>query len=177
MQIERRDRFRPSRGIQVIVLSGLAGALAEVIWVAAYCALTQVRGVDVLREITASVFPWVASSAVAPSLGLALHFALGIAVSYGFCVLVWPFVRGKGSFSTLAAALVALLLIWAGNFFLLLPMINPRFVGLMPYGVTFVSKALFAIAMAATLNRQHSMRWIVCWDWPGSTARDLERCI
>ena len=49
-------------------------------------------------------------------------------------------------------ALLALGLIWAVNFFVLLPAINPLFVELMPHGVTLLSKLLFAVAMAATLE-------------------------
>lgn len=152
MHSERYARSAENCSWRAIVLAGLSGALAEVAWTASYCALTPLRGADVLREIAASMFPSIASSDVAPAVGLTLHFALGIAVSYGFCVLVWPYVRRKGSSATFAAALLALLLIWAGNFFLLLPAVNPRFVELLPYGVTLISKALFAVAMTAALN-------------------------
>ena len=138
---------------RAIILAGLAGALAEVIWVAAYCSVMPLAGNEVLRQITASVFPSMGGAAWAPALGLALHFALGVAIAYGFAILVWqPVARRMGSRATWCAALLALIAIWAINFLVLLPIINPAFVGLMPYSVTFLSKVLFGTAMAGTLN-------------------------
>jgi hypothetical protein len=138
---------------RAIILAGLAGAMAEVIWVGLFCALTPLSGGEVLRQITASIFPAVAASSWAPALGLLLHFALGIGVAYAFAVLIWQsFARRAGTGTTLATALVALVGIWAINFFALLPFVNAEFTGLMPYTVTLASKVLFGIAMAATLN-------------------------
>lgn len=138
---------------RAIVLAGLTGAMAEVIWVALFCTLTPLSGDEVLRQITASVFPAVAGSVWAPALGLALHFALGVAVAYAFGLMIWQtFARRMGTGTTLGMALLALAAIWTFNFFVLLPVVNAEFIGLMPYAVTFVSKALFGIAMAATLN-------------------------
>jgi hypothetical protein len=136
-----------------IVLAGLAGAMAEVIWIALYSAISPLSGGEVLRQITASIFPAMAESILAPALGVLLHVVLGVAVAYAFGVLIWQtYTRRMGAGTTLATALVALAAIWTFNFFVLLPVINAEFIGLMPYAVTFISKALFALAMAATLN-------------------------
>lgn len=144
---------RPRVIHRAIALAGLAGAMAEVIWVALFCALTPLHGDDVLRQITASVFPAMVASAWAPALGLVLHMMLGVAVAYAFGFLIWQtYTRRMGAGTTLGTALLALAVIWAFNFFVLLPVVNAQFIGLMPYAVTFVSKALFGIAMAATLN-------------------------
>lgn len=43
--------------------------------------------------------------------------------------------------------------VWALNFLLVLPLLNPRFVTLMPYAATLVFKALFGLAMGAVLAR------------------------
>jgi hypothetical protein len=138
---------------RAIVLAGLAGAMAEVICVALFCALTPLNGGEVLRQITASVFLTMSGSAWAPVLGLLLHFALGVAVAYAFGLLIWQtFARRMGAATTLGTALLALAAIWTFNFFVLLPVVNAEFIGLMPYAVTFVSKVLFGVAMAATLN-------------------------
>jgi hypothetical protein len=138
---------------RTLVLAGLGGAAAEVLWVGLFCALTPLSGGEVLRQITASIFPTMYASPWAPILGLLLHFALGVAVAYAFGALIWQtFARRRGTGTTLAMALLALAVIWAFNFFALLPAINAEFVGLMPYTVTFGSKVLFGIAMAATLN-------------------------
>ena len=138
---------------RAIVLAGLAGALAEVVFVGLFCALTPLSGGEVLRQIAATVVPALAGSALAPVLGLLLHFALGVVVAYAFGFAIWhTFARRSGGRTTMAMALFALAGIWAVNFFAVLPAVNAGFVGLMPYGVTFASKLLFGIAMATTLN-------------------------
>jgi hypothetical protein len=138
---------------RAIILAGLAGAMAEVIWVGLFCALTPLSGAEVLRQITASIFPAIAGSTWSPALGLLLHFALGVVVAYAFGVLIWQnLARRAGTGTTLATALAVLAMIWALNFLALLPFINAEFIRLMPYTVTFASKVMFAIAMAATLN-------------------------
>jgi len=138
---------------RTIVLAGLAGALAEVVWVALFCGVTAQGGFDVLRQIAASFTPAIADSAWAPAIGLAEHFALGVLVAYGFALVLWrPFARRRGAAATLGVALLALGAIWTINFFVLLPVVNPHFVRLLPYAVTFLSKLLFGIALAATLS-------------------------
>lgn len=138
---------------RAIVLAGIAGAMAEVMWVALCSAFTPLSGNEVLRQITASVIPAMADSAWAPTLGLVLHLALGMAVAYVFGLLIWQtFTRRMGAGTTLGTALLVLAAIWTFNFFVLLPVVNAEFVGLMPYAVTFASKAMFGIAMATVLN-------------------------
>lgn len=138
---------------RTIVLAGLAGALAEVVWVALFCGVTAQGGFVVLRQIAASFTPQIVDSAWAPAIGLAEHFALGVLVAYGFGLVLWrPFARRRGAAATLGVALLALAAIWTMNFFVLLPVINAQFVHLLPYGVTFLSKLLFGLAMAATLS-------------------------
>jgi len=138
---------------RAIVLAGLAGALAEVIWVALYSVFMPLSGNEVLRQITASIFPGMTASAWAPTLGLAIHFALGVLVAYAFGLLVWQsFAKRLGMGPTLATALLVLVAIWTFNFFVLLPVVNAKFIGLMPYAVTFASKALFGVAMGTVLN-------------------------
>ena len=145
-------RSRPLH--QVIILAGLAGAMAEVVWIAAYCALTPLHGSEVLRGIAATVAPTIAQMAWAPILGLLIHFALGIAVAYAFAAVVWKgFSRRRGARATLVSAVIALGAIWAFNFSIVLPNWNPEFAGLLPYGVTFASKLLFGAALAVVFNR------------------------
>lgn len=44
-------------------------------------------------------------------------------------------------------AVVTLVLVWATNFLVILPVLDPAFVTLLPYGVTLFSKLLFGITM------------------------------
>jgi len=144
---------QPSIAHGAIALAGLAGALAEVVWVAIFCSLTQLKGSVVLRQITASFFPASPDAVWAPALGLAIHLALGLAVAYAFALVVWyPATRRRGKHTTTVAAVLALAAVWCVNFLFVLPVVNSSFVELMPAGMTFASKLLFGMAMAATLN-------------------------
>jgi hypothetical protein len=53
-------------------------------------------------------------------------------------------------------AVVGLLVaVWATNFFLVLPALNPGFVDLVPYGASLTSKVLFGVAAAFVLHFRH----------------------
>jgi hypothetical protein len=137
-----------------LVLAGLAGGMAEVTWVAAWCAVSPLAGGAVLGGITASVFPAWADATFAPTLGLLIHFTLSVALALAFGL---AFARSRavarGAGSLLSASVLALAAVWTFNFFVLLPAINPAFVTLMPYPVTLISKLLFGVAMGAVLLR------------------------
>lgn len=149
--------------ILMLLLGGLAGGLAEVAWIGAFSAMTPLAAGEVLRQIVATVAPALAETPFAPMLGLAIHLGLSVLLALAFGYAVWPIaVRAFGRSATYALAIAMLVGIWAGNFLLLLPALNPVFVGLMPMPVTLISKVLFAVAMAATLQhsaaRQHEVR-------------------
>jgi hypothetical protein len=48
--------------------------------------------------------------------------------------------------------LASLALVWAINFFVVLPIVNPGFAHLLPYAVTLASKLAFGVAAAAALR-------------------------
>lgn len=136
-----------------VLLAGLAGGVAEILWVALYSFFSQVSGGEIARQVTASLWPSLASGAFAVPAGIAIHLALSLALGALFAAAIWlPFARRRGGAVTLACAVIALAGVWAANFFIILPALNPAFVMLMPYGVTLISKLLFGIAMAWGLN-------------------------
>lgn len=142
--IMNRPSFNTTRGPGVVVIAGLAGGLAEVLWVGASAAVLGVDATHVVREVAATVMP--AATATA-ELGLAVHFALSLALAAVFSYItgrIWPH-AGLGE--RLAAAVVLLASVWAVNFLVVLPWLNPAFTTLLPPGVTFVSKLLFALAL------------------------------
>ncbi|MDH3514665.1 MAG: hypothetical protein OEM83_07345, partial [Gammaproteobacteria bacterium] len=97
-------------------------------------------------------------------LGIVIHMLLAVALGFAFAYVLWkPFVRPRGMGATLAASLLTLSAVWTVNFFVILPVLNPAFINLMPYPVTFASKTLFALAMAVTLA------------WPELRRLDQER--
>jgi hypothetical protein len=137
-----------------VLIAGLAGGIAEILWVLAYGTFAPVSATEVAREVTASLLPGAAASAAAPPLGVGIHLALSVALAAAFVAAlakVFPGRRGVGGY--LAIAVAALAGIWALNFLLVLPILNPRFVTLMPYAATLFSKALFGLAMGGVLAR------------------------
>lgn len=143
--------------VRKALLAGLCGGLAEVLWVALFASLTPVSGVEIARQVAATVFPSAAALAVAPVLGIAIHFALSMVLAVVFAWALWvPYAKGLKFGGAVATAIGALVAVWAINFFVVLPILNRAFVTLMPYGVTLFSKALFGAAMAWTLDET---RW------------------
>lgn len=136
-----------------ILLAGFCGGMVEIAWVAIYSSMTQVSGAEVARQITASVFPFLAHSPWALPLGLAVHLALSLLLGCIFGVAVWvPFAHRLQFSQLMLAAAAALVAVWALNFFVILPVLNPAFVTLMPYGVTLFSKLAFGAAMGWVLQ-------------------------
>lgn len=144
-RIERSDS-----GWRRVVLAGLAGGLAEIAWVAAWCALQGSDGWQVARAVTAALAPALGAVPFAAALGLVVHFGLSVLLAVAFVrAAAWAPRRVP----TLALALAALAGVWAVNFFLVLPALDPAFVRLLPYPVTLASKLLFGAAMALALTR------------------------
>ena len=142
-------------GLPVLVLAGLCGGMAEVVWVALYGAVTGLNGVEVARQVTASVFPAFADQSLAPALGVAIHFALSVALAIAFGLIIWRRIA-LGRIAGMAVGVAVLCLIWAMNFFVVLLVLNPAFVALMPYAITLLSKALFGVAMVGMLEAAES---------------------
>lgn len=144
-----------------VVIAGLVGGLAEVLWVGASAMMLGVDGWQVAREVAVTVLPFVAGAAIAPVLGFIVHFVLSIALAAGFVLAaerVWP---QAGLGGRLVAAVTLLAVVWSVNFLVVLPWLNPVFVTLLPLGVTFVSKLLFAFAMwGAYAVLLWSPRWV-----------------
>jgi len=133
-----------------VLLAGLAGGLAEIIWVSFYSATSSVSAAEVARQVTATLLPSLGGSALAPILGIAIHLLLSACLAAGFAaVLLRPVLRRFGIAGLFVSAPLTLALIWAVNFFVLLPWLNPVFPRLLPYAVTLASKLLFGMAMAA----------------------------
>lgn len=150
------DSFRsPSKSIvATALLAGLAGGVAEMVWIASYCAATPLSGFEVLRQISLSVGVDAGNGALAVASGIAIHLGLSVLVGLAFALAVWRRVlRHCGIVETLLASCAALGLIWGSNFFVVLPSLNPSFTGLMPLSVTLVSKLLFGVAMGYVLYR------------------------
>jgi hypothetical protein len=139
---------------RTVLLAGLAGGSAEILWVAAYAGLTPASGFGVARGVTETVFPGAGELALAAMAGIAIHMLLSIALAWLLAKPLLQYAADRfGPAALLPAALVALAGIWAINFLVVLPVLNPAFVALMPMPVTLASKLLFGVAMAIVLQR------------------------
>jgi hypothetical protein len=145
-------------------VAGAAGGVAEILWVVFYGAVVGNDTAEVARSITAVVNAALPISHLidAPvASGLAIHMlaavVLGIALAFIWSAQ-WLRKFAVGNEFTLLPAVLAI--IWAFNFFVILPLISPYFADLhrsfteiLPYPVSLFSKLLFGLAAAAVLKR------------------------
>ncbi len=153
---------RPAMQWRIGALAGLAGGMAEVAWIMLYAGLTGGSSVTVAREITASVIPVAATSAIATPMGLAIHFGLaavlGIAVVVGLNRL---FPRLSGTAAEVGLIVLALAFVWSLNFLVILPMLNPDFVHIVPMPISFISKLLFGLVAALVFELKNRGQYAV----------------
>lgn len=146
---------------RLIALGGLAGGAAEVLWVTMYALAGEVSAAEVARQVTASVWPAAAAWTIAPALGIAIHMILAVALAAVCAPLLMRFTAHRSAPAALVfVSLIALTTVWAVNFFIVLPVLNPAFIQLMPYAATLASKMLFGLTMAAVLHRGARRRTI-----------------
>jgi hypothetical protein len=140
------------------IAAGLAGGIAEVLWVSTYAAATGASAATLARGVTTAAGLGTGLAAAPVASGLAIHMilaaALGIALA---CAMRALSTRRPGRAGAFALVLPILACVWAVNFFVVLPLISPAFVALVPYPVSLVSKLLFGLAAAAVLQ-QHARR-------------------
>lgn len=145
---------RSSHGhMPIFLLAGLVGGIAEIFFIAAYSQIMPIELGHVAREITASFSRELAGVAVGAVIGLGIHLLLSLLIGAGASVVLGRWKAWHEALSVrFGLSVSALLAIWGFNFFILLPKMNPAFVSILPLSVTFISKALFGLAMWATLE-------------------------
>lgn len=135
------------------VVAGAAGGLAEVAWISAYAAATGVSAAPLARGVTTAA----GVGALLPEnpvvLGVLTHMAIAIALGIALS-FAWRGVAARVMRTPYAFSLGALALVWAMNFFVILPVVSPDFVQLVPYPVSLASKLLFGLAAALVLQRR-----------------------
>jgi hypothetical protein len=144
-------------------IAGLAGGVAEVGWITLYQHLVGHDAATVARGITKAVMPGLASGPAGLPLGLAIHVVLSIALGVAVGMAIPRLLpRVAGTALEPVVVIAALVGVWAMNFFVILPVINPEFVALVPYGVSLVSKVLFGFAAAFVfwcISLQRTVGW------------------
>ena len=134
--------------------AGLMGGLAEVAWIALYQQAAGASAAHVARGVTESFSPALAAGPYAAPLGIAIHMTIAVALGLALVAVLRRLLPGlAGTKAEAAVTVAALVAIWAFNFFVVLPVVNPAFVSVVPLGVSLVSKALFGVAAALVLVR------------------------
>ena len=138
---------RAAAGVATIgVLAGLAGGLAEVIWIWTYASLTNSDAGLVARAVTDAVR---INQNVSPVLsGIAIHMGLASILGVAVALAIRPVAGLLNGFGLCAALGAALFVVWAVNFLVVLPLVSPQFVDVVPYTVSLFSKVLFGITAA-----------------------------
>lgn len=145
--------LRVAETFGVGALAGTVGGLAEIGWIALYGAATGTPTEPIARAVVTSLIPALAASPWSAWLGIAIHLGLAIALGLGLAFTIRFLARrdvsGQSEFGLVILALAA---VWAVNFLIALPRINPGFVHLLPYSVTLLSKLLFGLSAAAVFR-------------------------
>jgi hypothetical protein len=139
------------------VLAGLAGGCAEVVWIYLYSRVAEGQAAAVARGVTHSFLPDLAAPSLSVALGIAIHMGLAVMLGLAVAILVrslFPELRATAMEPLAVTGL--LVAVWAINFLVVLPVINPEFAGLVPYWVSLFSKVLFGIAAVVTLTSLES---------------------
>jgi len=146
--MQKQHISRRSYTLGTIVLAGLAGGLAEILWIGAISPMTTFNATAVAQEITASLIPGVPESIYNTFIGIGIHLVLSILLAAAFLLTIGRMVKNRtGLTGQLVAGVSTLLTVWVINFFVILPILNPVFVVLVSYGPSLISKVFFAIAM------------------------------
>lgn len=149
------------RRLKIGAVAGLAGGAAEIAWILLYSGLGSVDGNSVARGVTATFSDSVAVSSAGVSLGVLLHMMIAIVLGIAIALAsgkILPQVRS--ALLEPCFVVTGLVGVWAVNFYLILPVINPDFVHLLPLEASLASKVFFGIAAALVLSL--------------STARDIK---
>lgn len=135
------------------LLAGFAGGLAEVAWVSLYAAVSGGSAANVARGVTTAA--GITTLLPAAPAGVVVHMTLAAFLGVVLTAL-WQSLssgRQRSAGALYGFMLASLALVWAMNFFVVLPVVEPSFVHLLPYSVSLVSKLLFGVAAAEALRR------------------------
>jgi hypothetical protein len=136
------------------LFAGIAGGVAEIAWVSLYAAISGANAAVVARGVTTAAGVTALLPAAPTTAGIAVHMMLAALLGVVLSGL-WQSLAGReyGTNALYGFMVAALAFVWAMNFFVVLPTVDPSFVHLLPYSVSLVSKLLFGVAAAETLRR------------------------
>lgn len=153
----------PASRITLGALAGLAGGAAEIAWIMLYSGLGDSDAAVVAQGITSTFSPTVATSPAGAAIGILIHVLIAVVLGIALTISVQRLLPRSSSALPESCLIVAsLIVIWAINFYVVLPLINPEFVHVIPLEASLASKVLFGIGAAFVLSvakgskRRHS---------------------
>ena len=141
------------RRLKIGAAAGLAGGAAEIAWILLYSGLGTIDGNGVAQGVTATFSSSVAVSSMGVTLGVLIHMVIAILLGIAIALVsgqILPEVRSV--LLEPCFVVIGLAGVWAVNFYLFLPVINPDFVHLLPLEASLASKVFFGIAAALVLS-------------------------
>jgi hypothetical protein len=139
--------------VRIGIIAGLTGGLAEIVWIGLYGALSGASVDLVAGEITRSIVPSYRASSLSAWLGIVIHLVLAAAIGVGLAFAIRLLLhRHDRLYAECSLVILTLVTVWALNFLVVLPYLNPRFVYLLPYSVTLTSKLLFGLSAATVFQ-------------------------
>jgi hypothetical protein len=147
---ESKTRVFPARQI---LLAGMAGGAAEIVWFSIMGPVLSLNIHDLAAGVTSSIFPALGGSAYAVLLGILIHLFLSVVLAAGYIVTVgrWSMSR-FGLSGQLLTGMCSLMFVWAINYLVVLPVLNPAFIEVSSYSLSLLSKTFFGITMALVFN-------------------------
>ncbi len=141
------------RRLRIGAVAGLAGGAAEIAWILLYSGLGTVDGNSVAQGVTATFSDSVAVSSAGVTLGVLIHMMIAIVLGIAIALVSGKILPEVRSVLLEPCFVVTCLVgVWAVNFYLILPVINPDFVHLLPLEASLASKVFFGIAAAVVLS-------------------------
>ncbi|HSS64489.1 MAG TPA: hypothetical protein VLS27_08640 [Gammaproteobacteria bacterium] len=141
-------RFHANR-FTLGALAGLAGGTAEIAWVLLYSSLGGSDAAVVAQGITSTFSSGAATASSSVILGMAIHMLIAVLLGIAIVISVQALLPRSRSLLLAPCMIVASLVgVWALNFMLVLPLINPDFVHVIPLEASLASKVFFGVAAA-----------------------------
>lgn len=133
--------------------AGLAGGAAEMIWISIAHPFGGTSPVLVARAITAAFDRSFAAAPSAAMLGTSIHLVLSALLgSIMYVAWVGLMKSPRLNLSIMPFSIATLMAVWAMNFYVMLPSINPGFIELVPVWTGLISKLSFAAVFVWSLR-------------------------
>ena len=134
-------------------LAGLVGGVAEIVWISIAHVFGGTSPVGVARAIAGTLGHSSTSATSTALMGASIHLALAGLLG-GVMYMVWIRLMkpSKSRVSIMVFSIATLKAVWAINFYLVLPNLDPGFIVKVPVVNGLISKLSFAVAFCASIR-------------------------